>query len=137
MAYKPDIFIRMIELVVKGIGSKTKHSHQAKEQIMVNLRMRLEKLADSRAWAKLHFADSTTIVGRLLRVGHDYVELESYSNPDKPHYRDYSRHLIPLSLVKYLTVESSTFAEAERARLDYISGFDESDPESTLPELEK
>lgn len=112
-----------------------KQSRQAEEQIMVNLRMRLEKLADSRAWAKLHFADSTTIIGRLLRVGHDYVEIESYGNPDKPHYRDYSRHLIPMHLVKYMTIESSAFAEAERARLDYISDFEEAD--STLPELEK
>lgn len=90
----------------------------------MNLKLRLERLGDTRSWVRLHFGDATTITGRVLRVGHDYLEIESFSDDGKPGSRGYSKHLIPLSLVKYLTVESSSFAEEERNRLDYVSRLD-------------
>ena len=87
----------------------------------MNLKLRLERLCDSRSWVRLHFSDGTTIMGRVLRIGHDYLELESYSDNDKPNSRDYSKHLVPLNLVKFITIESSTFAEAERDRLIFMA----------------
>ena len=90
----------------------------------MNLKLRLERLCDSRSWVSLHFADATTITGRVLRIGHDYLEMESFGEVGKPSSRGYSKHLIPLNLVKYITIESSSFAEAERNRLDYVSKLD-------------
>ncbi|HIA50665.1 MAG TPA: hypothetical protein EYN91_01020 [Candidatus Melainabacteria bacterium] len=101
----------------------------------MNLKLRLEKLADSRSWVRLHFADGTTVIGRVLRIGHDYIELESYGDTDRPNSRDYSKHLIPMNLVKMLTIESPQFAEAERRRLDYIATSESADREE-FPELE-
>lgn len=101
----------------------------------MNLKLRLERLCDRRSWVRLHFADGTVLTGRVLRVGHDYIELESYGDTDKPHNRDYAKHLIPLNLVKFMTIESSAFAESERNRLNYLSQI-ESNVETT-PELEK
>lgn len=97
--------------------------------------MRLEKLSDNRSWVRLHFADGTAVTGRMLSLGQDYVELESYGEFDKPHARDYSKHLIPLHLIKLITVESSSFAEAEKNRLNFLAQLD-INPES-MPELEK
>jgi hypothetical protein len=101
----------------------------------MNLKLRLERLCDSRSWVRLHFSDGTTLTGRVLRLGHDYLEMESYGDFDKPTGRDYSKHLVPLSLVKLITIESSAFAEAERQRLSYASQV-ESGQES-YPEIEK
>lgn len=101
----------------------------------MNLKLRLEKLADSRSWVRLHFADGTTVIGRVLRIGHDYIELESYGDTDRPNSRDYSKHLIPLNLVKMLTIESPQFAEAERRRLDSLATMESADREE-FPELE-
>ena len=101
----------------------------------MNLKLRLEKLADSRSWVRLHFADGTTVIGRVLRIGHDYIELESYGETDRPNSRDYSKHLIPMNLVKMLTIESPQFAEAERRRLDYLATMESADREE-FPELE-
>jgi hypothetical protein len=101
----------------------------------MNLKLRLERLCDNRSWVRLHFADGTTITGRVLRIGHDYLEIESYGDLDKPTARDYSKHLVPLNLVKFITVESSSFAESERHRLNYISQVDSN--HETMPELEK
>lgn len=101
----------------------------------MNLKLRLERLCDSRSWVRLHFGDNTTITGRVLRIGHDYLEMESYGDMDKPAARDYAKHLVPLNLVKFLTVESSTFAEAERTRLTYVSQLDS--PQESLPEMEQ
>jgi len=101
----------------------------------MNLKMRLERLCDSRSWARLHFSDGTSITGRVLRLGHDYVELECYGDGDQPGKRDYARHLVPLSLIKIITVDSTSFAEAERQRLNYLSQMEMS-PDS-LPEFEK
>ena len=57
----------------------------------MNLKLRLERLCDARAWVRLHFGDGTILTGRVLRIGHDYVEIESYGEPEKPYGRDYSR----------------------------------------------
>lgn len=95
---------------------------------MVNLKLRLERLCDGRSWVRLHFADGTNLTGRVLRVGHDYIEIESYGDPDKLGSRnEYAKHLIPLNLVKYITVESSSFAELERRRLDYVAQIEPND----------
>jgi len=101
----------------------------------MNLKLRLERLCDSRSWVRLHFADQTTLIGRVLRIGHDYLELESYGETERHSAREYSRHLVPLSLVKIITIESPAFAEAERRRLDYLSEMDLT--EDSLPDLEK
>lgn len=101
----------------------------------MNLRLRLEKLCDSRSWARLAFADGTFLVGRLMRIGQDYVELESFGDSEKRAGSDYSRHLIPLGLIKFVTVESSVFAEHERRRLTYLSKLDSS--QENTPDLEK
>ncbi len=102
-------------------------------ELVMNLKLRLEKLCDTRSWVRLHFGDGTTVIGRVLRIGHDYIELESYGETDTPQARDYSKHLVPLNLVKMLTIESSHFAEAERRRLDYLAGMDHSE---SHPEME-
>lgn len=57
----------------------------------MNLKMRLERLCDAKSWARLHFADGTALTGRLLRLGHDYVELECYGESDHPTDRDYAK----------------------------------------------
>ncbi|MBX9695954.1 MAG: hypothetical protein K2Z81_26445 [Cyanobacteria bacterium] len=101
----------------------------------MNLKLRLERLCDGRSWTRLHFADGTTLTGRVLRIGHDYVEIESYGDSDKPYDSEYSKHLVPLNLVKFITIESSTFADAERRRLTYLSKMESNS--DTLPELER
>lgn len=101
----------------------------------MNLKMRLEKLCDGRNWSRLHFGDGTNLTGRVLRVGHDYVEIECYGDSDMPAARDYAKHLVPMSLIKFITVESTAFAEAERRRLNYLSQVD--GIQDTVPELEK
>jgi len=100
----------------------------------MNLKLRLEKLCDTRAWVRLHFMDGTSLIGRVLRIGHDYVEIESYGEADRHGIPEYSKHLIPLGLIKYLTIDSARFQEAERRRLDYISQL-ESNPD-TISEFE-
>ncbi len=101
----------------------------------MNLKLRLERLCDSRSWVRLHFSDGTTLTGRVLRLGHDYVEMESYGDFDKPTGRDYSKHLVPLNLVKLITIESTSFSEAERQRLTYLSQMDAA--YESCPEIEK
>lgn len=101
----------------------------------MNLKLRLERLCDNRSWVRLHFADGTTLTGRVLRIGHDYLEMESYGEMDRPGSRDYSKHLVPLNLIKLITIESSAFAESERHRLDYLSQLDST--HESMPELEK
>jgi hypothetical protein len=60
--------------------------------------------------------------------------MESYGDFDKPNARDYSKHLVPLNLVKMITIESSSFADAERQRLTYLAQV-ESAPQ--YPDFEK
>ncbi len=92
--------------------------------MVMNLKLRLEKLADNKSWVRVHFVDHSFLIGRILRIGHDYLELESYGNEDKPNDRDYEKHIIPLSMLKLLTLESSSFSEAERKRLAYLAQID-------------
>jgi len=87
----------------------------------MNLKLRLERLCENHAWARLHFADGTNIVGKMFKMGHDYIEMESYGDIDKRGSAEYARHLIPLNLIKYLTIESSNFADLERKRLDNMA----------------
>jgi len=101
----------------------------------MNLKLRLERLCDTRSWVRLHFSDGTTLTGRVLRLGHDYLEMESYGEYDKPQNREYSKHLVPLALVKLITIESSSFAEAERQRLNFMAK--EEGVESGFPEIER
>jgi len=101
----------------------------------MNLKLRLERLCDRRSWTQLHFADGTSLIGRVLQVGHDYIELECYGDLDRPLAREYSKHLVPLHLVKLITVDSSSFAEAERYRLNYLAQMETT--QESLPELEK
>lgn len=100
---------------------------------MLNLKLRLESLCDTRSWVKLHFADGTTLTGRVIRVGHDYVEMESYGENEMDYKYEYSKHLVPLNLVKFITIESSSFAESERRRLSYISSLES----ENIPDSEK
>ncbi|MBY0358165.1 MAG: hypothetical protein K2W82_09205 [Candidatus Obscuribacterales bacterium] len=90
----------------------------------MNLKLRMERLCDTKQWARLHFADGTFLTGRMLRLGQDYVEIESYGEDDKPDDRNYSKHLVPLHLIKMVTVESSSFAEMERSRLQFVAQMD-------------
>ena len=101
----------------------------------MNLKLRLERLCDNRSWVRLHFSDGTTLTGRVLRLGHDYVEMESYGEPDKSNGRDYSKHLVPLNLVKLITIESTSFSDAERQRLNYVSQIETA--QESYPEIEK
>ena len=50
--------------------------------------------------------------------------MESYEDGEKSYKYEYSKHLVPLNLVKYVTFESSSFADAERRRLAYTSELD-------------
>lgn len=101
----------------------------------MNLKMRLERLCDAKSWAKLHFIDGTSLIGRLMRLGHDYVEMETYGSSDRPSARDYGKHLIPLNILKYITFDSpAMFAEAERHRLNFMSQLESN--QETLPEIE-
>jgi hypothetical protein len=101
----------------------------------MNLKLRLEKLCDTRSWVRLHFGDGTNITGRVLRVGHDYLEMESYTDSARDSLPDYAKHLVPLNLVKFITIESSKFAESERNRLAYLSEMEASS--DCMPEMEK
>ncbi len=95
----------------------------------MNLKLRLERLCDQKQWARLHFTDGSSLTGRMLRLGHDYVEMESYGDDDKPEDRNYSKHLVPLQLLKFITVESSSFAETERRRLAFMAQVESNDTE--------
>ena len=96
----------------------------------MNIKTRLEKTAENKQWIKVYFHDGSGVVGRVVRVGQDYVELESYGYDDMPHSRNYAKNMIPLNFIKMFTIESSNFAEAERKRLQYLSLLEQS-PESS------
>lgn len=87
----------------------------------MNIKARLEKAAEGKSWIKVFFHDGSGIAGKVIRVGQDYLELESYGLDDMPDSRNYSRNLIPLSFIKMFTIDSSNFAEAERMRLSYLT----------------
>lgn len=87
----------------------------------MNIKARLERVSESKQWIKIYFHDGSGIAGKVIRVGQDYVEVESYGYEDSPSSRSYAKNLIPLNFIKMFTVESSNFAEAERLRLEYLS----------------
>lgn len=87
----------------------------------MNIKARLERAAESKNWIKVYFHDGSGIAGKVVRVGQDYVEIESYGYDDSPETRSYARNLVPLNFIKMFTVDSSNFAEAERMRLKYLS----------------
>lgn len=101
----------------------------------MNIKSRLERAAESKQWVKVYFHDGSGLAGKVVRVGQDYVELESYGHDDTPESRSYSKNLIPLNFIKMFTVNSSNFAEAERRRLEYLRQLDNSslEPNSLLP----
>ena len=103
----------------------------------MNVKSRLEKAAESKQWIKVYFHDTSGIIGKVVRVGQDYVELESYGFDDSPINRNYAKNLIPLSFIKMFTLESSNFSEAERKRLEYLSQLEEQVPAESVTEREK
>ena len=102
----------------------------------MNIKSRLERAAESKQWVKVYFHDTSGVVGKVIRVGQDYVELESYGFDDSPNARNYAKNLIPLNFIKMFTVESSNFAEAERKRLEYLSRLEHNPQESIVLEPE-
>ncbi len=101
----------------------------------MNVKSRLERAAENKQWIKVYFHDGSGIIGKVIRVGQDYVELESYGCDDLPHARNYAKNIIPLNFIKMFMVESSNFSEAERKRLEYLSQLEHSTQEP-VPEIE-
>ncbi|MDJ0625469.1 MAG: hypothetical protein QNJ31_03785 [Candidatus Caenarcaniphilales bacterium] len=87
----------------------------------MNIRTKLESKEGK--WVRVHFPDSSFLTGRLLAVGSDFVQLECFGKDDASNSESnsYTQHLIPLNLVKLITIEASSFLEAERRRLEYIA----------------
>ncbi len=83
----------------------------------MNLRAKLESKEGQ--WVKIYFPDGTSLTGYLRHVGVDFVQIETYGRDELNH--DYAQHVIPMSFVKFITIEASSFIEAERKRLEYIS----------------
>lgn len=103
----------------------------------MNIKARLERAAENKQWIKVYFHDASGIIGKVARVGQDYVELESYGFDDSPLNRNYAKNLIPLSFIKMFTLESSNFSEAERKRLEYLNQLEEQIPAEPVSEVEK
>ncbi|MDX1920739.1 MAG: hypothetical protein SFU25_08420 [Candidatus Caenarcaniphilales bacterium] len=107
----------------------------------MNLRTKLESKEGK--WVRVHFPDSSYLTGRLQTVGSDFVQLECYGRDDANlnDPNSYTQHLIPLSLVKLITVEASSFIEAERRRLEYVSknssAYNDEYGHYNIPDLEK
>ena len=101
----------------------------------MNIKGRLERAAENKQWIKVYFHDGSGIIGKVVRVGQDYVELESYGYDDSPHSRNYAKNIIPLNFIKMFMVESSNFSEAERKRLEYLSQLEHSSHE-VISEIE-
>ena len=86
----------------------------------MNVKARLEKVAESKQWIKVYFHDGSGIAGKVTRVGQDYLEIESYGYDDSPECRNFAKNMIPLSFIKMFTIGSTNFAEAEKLRLEYL-----------------
>ena len=102
----------------------------------MNIKTRLERAGENKQWIKIYFHDGSGIAGKVIRVGQDYVEIESYGYDDSPECRNYAKNLIPLTFIKMFTVESTNFAEAERKRLEYLRQLEHSIP-GVVEETEK
>ena len=98
----------------------------------MNIKARLERTAESKQWIKVYFHDGSGIVGKVVRVGQDYVELESYGFDDSPLQRNFAKNLIPLNFIKMFTIEASNFADAERKRLEYLNQLDPTNVEQAV-----
>lgn len=87
----------------------------------MNLKTKLESKEGK--WVRIHFPDSSFLTGRLITIGSDFIQLECFGRDDANNSdpNSYTQHLIPLNLVKLITVEASSFLEAERRRLEYIA----------------
>ena len=101
----------------------------------MNVKSRLERAAEGKQWVKVYFHDGSGVIGKVIRVGQDYVELESYGYDDSPYSRNYAKNIIPLNFIKMFMVESSNFAEAERKRLEYLSQLEHTNVEA-IAEIE-
>jgi hypothetical protein len=105
----------------------------------MNLKTKLESKEGK--WIRVHFPDSSFLTGRLIHIGSDFVQIECYgrddANPSDPN--SYTQHLVPLSLVKLITIEATSFVDAERRRLEYITKNSYSGDEwgNSMPELER
>ncbi len=103
----------------------------------MNIRTKLESKEGQ--WIRVHFPDSSYITGRLSSVGSDYLQLECFGR-DEANKNDctaYSQHLIPIPLVKFITLEAPSFVEAERKRLEYINSSFQDAPAGNIPDMEK
>ena len=104
-------------------------------QRSMNLKTKLE--GRENAWLRVFFVDGTSFTGILRQVGADYLELECFSPLEVPVIQQGRQlriregqiasgqaqralHLLPLNLIKYFTVESEQFVEAERSRLEHL-----------------
>ncbi len=101
----------------------------------MNIKIKLEKLEENKSWVRLYFHDGSGIAGKVVTVGQDFIEIESYGCDDSPNSRNYAKHLIPLNVIKMFTIESSNFADAERKRLQYLSQIDTSVREKEIENL--
>lgn len=106
----------------------------------MNIKTKLESKEGK--WVRIHFPDSSFLTGRLMHTGSDFIQIECYgrddANPNDPN--SYTQHLIPLALVKLITIEATSFVDAERRRLEYITKNSSSSGDewgNSLPELEK
>ena len=100
----------------------------------MNIKNRSERAAESKQWVRVYFHDGSGIVGKVIRVGQDYLELESYGQDYSPVYRNYAKNIIPLTFIKMFTVDSSNFAEAERKRLEYLNQLEHA-PQEAVSEI--
>jgi hypothetical protein len=87
----------------------------------MNLKTKLESKEGK--WVRVHFPDSSYLTGKLQMVGSDFIQLECYGKDEASNNENnsYTQHVIPLHLVKLITVEASSFIEAERRRLEFIT----------------
>lgn len=107
----------------------------------MNFKTKLENKEGS--WVRVHFMDSSYFTGVLRQVGIDFIELECFgedapsnpmlkqqalihSLPDSHSSRSadshsYTKHVIPVPLIKFVTVEASTFISEEKKRLEHIA----------------
>ena len=87
----------------------------------MNLKTKLE--GKESHWIRIHFPDTSFLTGRLQHVGSDFIQIECYGRDDAnpQDQSSYTQHLIPTGLIKMITIEATSFVEAERRRLEYIA----------------